>query len=79
MMSSGTAYGLYLGAPGVCRPGQRLSAVCRGFTHFLVRVPENTSLVLHSPPCQFLLTNHHAAPTYFLTAPLNQPQLINAI
>lgn len=78
-MSSGTAYVLYLGAPGFCRLGQRLSAVCRGFTHFLVQVPEDTSRVLHSPPCQFLFTRHHAAPIYFLTVPLNNPQIINAI
>jgi hypothetical protein len=79
VMSSDTACGLYLGTPGFCRAGHRLSAVCRGFTQFLVQVPENTSRVLHSPPCQFLFTNHDAAPIYFLTVPLNKSQLINAI
>jgi hypothetical protein len=78
-MSSGTACGLCLGAPGFCRSEQRISAVCRRFTQFLVQVPENTPRVLHSPHCQFLFTNYHAAAIYFLTVPLNKPQLINAI
>ena len=69
-MSSGTACALYLGAPGFCRPEQRPSAVCRGFTQFLIKVPEDTPRVLYSPHCQFLFTNHHAAAIYFLTVPL---------
>jgi hypothetical protein len=64
LMPNGKPYRLYLGAECFRLPAQRVSAVCRGFTQFVLQVSESTPRVLHIPPSKFLFINHHAAPIH---------------